>query len=313
MYRAALVRQRYLLLLVASFLFALLLSDSDIDAIDHNFSSSYEESNADSFSLYPSLPPGKLSFTNGSIDAVVTFVNGSDPIWLKQRTDTLSRLGLPLPESFQFRSNNELVYCLRSIWHNVPQLRHVFLILSGPSQVPSWLNHSNPYLTIVYHHEFFPHFAVLPTFNSYSIESNLWRIPYLSNTFIYLNDDFFISSPLPSNFIRDSDSYFQVHLDTTTFSRPINQYRRGLLNGGRLLSRRFPLPFRSSTLTWYPLSHSVYACNKDILEETSRVFSKAYRIINQNPFRTQSGLPHFLFFGGSLLRSKIIGNVIKAV
>jgi len=41
----------------------------------------------------------------------------------------------------------------------------------------------------------------LPTFNSLSIETMLWRIPGLADHFLYFNDDVFLTAPVtPSDF-----------------------------------------------------------------------------------------------------------------
>ena len=52
------------------------------------------------------------------------------------------------------------------------------------------------FIELVDHKAIFSDFDhVLPTFNSLSIETALWRIPGLANKFIYLNDDFFLNRP----------------------------------------------------------------------------------------------------------------------
>ena len=45
----------------------------------------------------------------------------------------------------------------------------------------------------------------LPTFNSLSIETMLWRIPDLSETFMYCNDDFFLNAPITMKDIITED------------------------------------------------------------------------------------------------------------
>ncbi|KAL0218664.1 hypothetical protein P9112_004317 [Eukaryota sp. TZLM1-RC] len=255
------------------------------------------------------LPPGKKALRGGQIDAVVTFVNGSDPSWQKARKDRLRHLGHAATAEFQWRDNNELVYCLRGLYSNVPQLRHIFLVVASPSQVPPWLNTNDPYISIVYHDELFTTKSYLPTFSSYAIEANLWRIPYLSDDFIYLNDDFFIVNTLPDDLIRDSEGFAQIHIDHTKINRPINQFRRGLINAGRILTRRFGRP--KSINSWYALSHTFYVCNRQVMEETAKEFPKAYNDLQRNPFRTPSGLPHFIFLSNHFWVQKTIEQSFK--
>src|SRR6185312_8847543 len=49
-----------------------------------------------------------------------------------------------------------------------------------------------------------------PTFNSRVIEAAMWRIPGLSEHFIYANDDMFLNAPVsPENFFRDGKPVLQ--------------------------------------------------------------------------------------------------------
>ena len=55
---------------------------------------------------------------------------------------------------------------------------------------------------MVTHEEVFKYKSHLPTLNSAAIETNLHRIPGLSEHFIYMNDDFFLGKPIfPEDFI----------------------------------------------------------------------------------------------------------------
>ncbi|KAL0221137.1 hypothetical protein RCL1_000991 [Eukaryota sp. TZLM3-RCL] len=251
-----------------------------------------------------SLPPGKLSLRGGQIDAVIMYVNGSDETWISQRKARLQRLGHAFSENFQWTDNNELLWCLRGVYYNIPQLRHVWLVVASPSQVPHWLDVNNPYISVVYHSDIFPSRLHLPTFSSYAIEANLWRIKGLSEDFIYLNDDFFIINQIPDNLLRDSDGFAQIHIDSTKINKPINQYRRGLINAGRILTRRFGRP--KSINAWFALTHTFYVCNRKIMNETASEFPKAYLDLIKHPFRTPSGLPHFIFLANHYWTQKSI-------
>ena len=59
----------------------------------------------------------------------------------------------------------------------------------------------HPRLSIITHEEIFEDQSHLPTFSSPAIEANLFRIPGLSDKFLYLNDDVFIGQEIwPSDF-----------------------------------------------------------------------------------------------------------------
>lgn len=141
-----------------------------------------------------------LDFT-GPIDLVYTWVDGSDPEWISARDEFLE-VDQPkaLPTSAaeaRFLSNDELRYSLRSVEAFLPWVNHIYVVTSG--QIPEWLDSNHPRLSVVKHEDIFKNTEDLPTFNSHAIESQLHRIPNLSEHFLYMNDDFFFGRPLHKN------------------------------------------------------------------------------------------------------------------
>ncbi|KAJ5814842.1 hypothetical protein N7474_006619 [Penicillium riverlandense] len=171
---------------------------------------------------------GQADFSTGSkfrpIDAVYTWVNGSDPIWKSERDFWYQRWvkeydGPDLniqkkPKSGSdedecaadenhFRDNDELRYSVRSLEKYAPWIRQIYLVTNG--QVPSWLDPDNPRIKVISHSEIFENSSHLPVFSSSSIESNLDRIPGLSDNFLYFNDDVFLAAPIsPDDYITPS-------------------------------------------------------------------------------------------------------------
>lgn len=68
----------------------------------------------------------------------------------------------------------------------MPFVRNVYLVVSGESQIPVWLDRSK--VNVVLHEDIIPE-RLLPTFNSTTIEMYLCRIPGLAEHFVYSNDD----------------------------------------------------------------------------------------------------------------------------
>ena len=128
------------------------------------------------------------------IDAVYTWVNGTDAAWVVGHDRFAVAAGRNTSSVNKFRDWLELLYSLRSIRAHMPWLRHVFLVTAG--QMPSWLADDVAGLTVVYHDELFedPE-SQLPTYNSLAIESVLHRIPGLSNYFLYFNNGTRCPSP----------------------------------------------------------------------------------------------------------------------
>lgn len=130
------------------------------------------------------------------MDAVITYVNGLDPVW---REEYSRALNVPALDK-RFRDWGTLKYLLRGIETHMPFIRNVHLVVSGKAQVPDW---ASDRLRIVTHRDIIPE-EFLPTFNSTTIEMFLHRIPGLDERFIYFNDDMFPVAPcVEHDFFRD--------------------------------------------------------------------------------------------------------------
>src|SRR5699024_1013953 len=133
------------------------------------------------------------------IDAVYTWVDGTDPAWLERKRAALERsTGESMPEDaaadLRFVGHDELRYSLRALEQYAPWVRHVYVVTDG--QRPPWLREDSDWVTVVDHRDIAPPGTVLPTFNSQAIEANIHRIEGLSEHFLYFNDDMFLSSPV---------------------------------------------------------------------------------------------------------------------
>ena len=131
------------------------------------------------------------------MDAVITYVDGNDPVW---KQDYEKYTNVPVMQK-RFRDWGTLKYLLRGIEKRMPFIRNVYLVVSHPSQVPSWVDREN--LKIVLHNDIIPE-EFLPTFNCNPIEMNLHRIPGLDEEYLYFNDDMFpVGDCSPTDFFRD--------------------------------------------------------------------------------------------------------------
>jgi hypothetical protein len=157
-----------------------------------------------------------MSVTNHPIDAVITWVDGSDQHHQKKK-ERILKAEKPSASSqknilqtgrdqTRFRDNGELKYCLESIRKFAPWIRTIHLVTDN--QVPPFLTaglQKELDIKIVDHTDVFRSYEwALPTFNSRTIETALWRIPGIADRFIYLNDDFILTSPVePEDFFVD--------------------------------------------------------------------------------------------------------------
>lgn len=139
---------------------------------------------------------------NFPIDLVYLWVDGSDPAWIAKRNKAKGVTGNESHNcEARWRDNDELKYSLRSIEKFAPWVNRVFIVTDN--QCPSWLDASNPKVQVVDHSQIFPADA-LPIFNSQAIESVMYKIPGLSEHFIYGNDDMLLAAPVePSDFFNE--------------------------------------------------------------------------------------------------------------
>lgn len=149
------------------------------------------------------------------IDIVVTWVDGSDPEWLKERA---LYSGTPVELSdVRFRDWGLMRYWFRGIEKYAPWVRKIHFVTWG--HLPDWLDISNPKLHIVNHTDFIPA-EYLPTFNSHTIELNLHRIEGLAEQFIYFNDDMFLIRPVePTLFFKNGLPRDSFGLDAIYFGK----------------------------------------------------------------------------------------------
>ncbi len=137
----------------------------------------------------------------GPIDVVIAWVDGNDPKHRRKMETILggkSREKIPGADNTRFGNVNELKYSLLSIFTFASFVRKVFIVTDEQDpQVAPYINTYFPErlsdIRIVDHKEIFRGYEkFLPTFNSRSIESVIWRIEGLSDNFVYLSDDMFL-------------------------------------------------------------------------------------------------------------------------
>ena len=149
------------------------------------------------------------------IDAVITWVDGDDPVHRAKR----QRYAFPDAQTnddiggeIRFKSVGEIRYCVASILRFAPFIRKIFIVTDNQDPqldelLETWFPDRTADVEIVDHKVIFRGYEhCLPVFNSLSIESVLWRIPGLSEHFIYLNDDVMLAAPVEPEdfFVGDS-------------------------------------------------------------------------------------------------------------
>ena len=143
------------------------------------------------------------------IDAVVTWVDGADPAHQLKLNTYLESIG-HVPEAAhptRFRETGEFEYCIASMLRFAPWLRKIYILTDN--QTPAFMSivsqsPNSERIVVVDHKTVFAGYEqYLPTFNSRSLGSILWRIPGLADQFLYLADDMLLLQEVwPEDFFR---------------------------------------------------------------------------------------------------------------
>ena len=221
------------------------------------------------------------------MDAVITYVDGNDPLW---RRDFAAAAAGREPAK-RYRDWGTLPYLLRGLERHLPFLENVFLVVSRDSQVPAWVDRGT--LRVVLHRDIIPE-QYLPTFNSTAIELFLHRIPGLAEQYLYFNDDFFpVQDARPDDFFPGGRPAigFSRHLAAT------NLYKRQTRNADRLARRAAGAPrscfFLRPQHTCSPMLKSVCEALFDRVEPQL--------LSSITPLRTAGNVNQYVFLDYALM------------
>ena len=162
------------------------------------------------------------------IDLVYLWVDGNDPVWQAKRDAYIGKTEEKSSVNCigRYANNDELKYSLRSIELYAPWIHRIFIVTDN--QIPIWLNTSNPKIRIVDHKEIMLP-VCLPCFNSTVIEHFLYKIPGLSEHFLYANDDMFINKPVTPDFFFATDGLPIIRFNRRLFRKTCLWYREKIL------------------------------------------------------------------------------------
>ena len=140
------------------------------------------------------------SSENFPVDAVITWVDGNDKNWQEKiNAHSESKINFSSKNHIKrYNSIGEIDVAIKSIIKFAPFIRNIFLVTDNQSPesfdaLKSLAKKKDMNLELVDHKVIFSGYEeFLPTFNSCSIISMLFRIPDLSEHFIIFNDDTFV-------------------------------------------------------------------------------------------------------------------------
>jgi hypothetical protein len=275
-----------------------------IVAIDSIFTKSDKNLYVPGRVLSVTAPSAPVGSAKDAIDVVIAWVDGADPEHRAKRKRYLADPGgnaEPEPVASnerRFSDNDEIRFCLRSIRNYAPWVRTIWLVTDN--QFPAAIDRAiaeRENIRVVDHREIFGGYEhLLPTFNSYAIETMLWRIDGLADRFLYFNDDMMLVGPVePTDFFSDNG---KVKL-RGRWSNWNEQLERGnpffgstKLLGAEMLGYTSDHFFSSGHMT-YPLLRPVM---EELFEKFQPAFltNAAYRFRNRNQFWPISAHDHLL-------------------
>ncbi|MFF7755780.1 stealth family protein [Streptomyces sp. NPDC007971] len=246
---------------------------------------------------FTALLPGDIDFP---VDAVYTWVDGSDPLWLRRRAAASSEgLHEEAANAGRYADHDELRYSLRSLSMHAPWIRNIYLVTDD--QTPPWLDTDQPGIQVVSHRDIFSRQEFLPTFNSHAIESQLHHISGLSEHFLYFNDDVFLGSEvLPEDFfLANGLSKFFPSPALVPLGPRADQDPPVSLAGK---NNRAIVQERFGRLLVQKMRHVPHALRRTVLDEIEEDFPEQHRMTAATRFRgpddlaVTSSLYHYYAF-----------------
>lgn len=225
---------------------------------------------------------------NMSIDVVFTWVDNTDDEWQRkyeQYKSNSTNLGQYATDSARFDNHNELFYSVKAVKKYLPWVRNIYVITDN--QVPSWLSEVKG-VTIIDHTDIIES-QYLPTFNSHVIEAFLYRIPALSENFIYFNDDVFVAKESPKEHFFSANNISSLFVSTKNL---YDMQKKGVetptlkasLHSIELLQRHYSYNIKN------PLVHTYFPLKKSGYEKAWQLFEKEIKSFLPNRFRGNNDL-----------------------
>lgn len=169
------------------------------------------------------------------IDFVVTWVDGNDLDWLKEKNKyNPDAREESINTEIRYRDYGTFKYWFRAVEKFAPWVNKIYVVTAGHK--PKWLNIDSDKIVFISHSEFIPK-EYLPTFNSNVIELNLHRIDDLSEHFVLFSDDVFLNKPV------SEDDFFHKGLPRNygVYSPivPFREFSNVVFNSVRMINRNF--------------------------------------------------------------------------
>lgn len=192
--------------------------------------------------------------SNDKIDFIITWVDGNDPKWQKERNSVLKTNDTIDPE--RYRDWDNLKYIFRGIEKNAPWVNKVYFVTWG--HLPKWLNTKNDKLVVINHKDYIPN-KYLPTYSSHVLELNFHRIKELSNNFVYFNDDTFIIDKLKETDFFINNKPLDYAILTSICTEEDYLFPHVLMNNMYVINHNFSFMenFKHNITNWFNIKYGI--------------------------------------------------------
>ena len=227
------------------------------------------------------------------IDFVITWVDGADPIWYKEKLETLKKQGKTAEEMIdnstsRYRDWDILKYWFRGVEKFAPWVNQIHFVTYG--HVPDWLNEKHSKLHIVKHEDFIPQ-EFRPTFSSHPIEWNFHRIEGLTENFVYFNDDMFLIKKVsPEDFFQGGRPVDMLALQPDVANADDQIMPYVYLNNAMVLAKYFDKRenMKKQLGAYFHIGYPLMYFGYNLLEMAFPRFTGFYTVHGPSPLKKES-------------------------
>lgn len=241
------------------------------------------------------------------IDIVYTWVNMSDQVWMNKFRMHTGKM----PSAVRYQGVDEIKYSIASVKKYASFIRNIYVVTDNQMPPLDFMNDRQ--IKIIDHSVILGKECAYPTFKSDSIESYLWKIPGLSEVFLYFNDDIFVGNRIEKNmFINNNRKLPIADVKECNFNKFTNSFLekephfRCILTAAKIFSRKFNVP-----MPRYRNEHFCTVFRKKTCELTWKLFhnelANSVKYNTRDPYEPTVSfqiLTHYVgeFYGHMLIR-----------
>lgn len=236
------------------------------------------------------------------VDLVYLWVDLDDPAWRQKQItfkkkfqemsgDVYQNLPHDAISNSHYEQMDELYFSILSVRKYMNWVRNIYIVVD--EQKPKWfdaLKEIIPKIQLVDIRQIMDP-GYIPCYNSIAIETNLYKIPGISEYFIYANDDMFVGDTIKKSDLIHTDGRVSIIPHSEKFAK---RYRNMSAHKYHLINMRNMLDFEFGEKERQRIQHVPLVLRKSVYEEIVAKFPKEV-MKNHTPFRDKGNF-HVHYF-----------------